>query len=231
MSDLVISDDTVEYDAPAFRALAEFTAANINEALVSDDPDAPYIPDGDRVARVVNVDGIAAFFDTVKNGNMVLLGMPSYDGRGPILYGSDSVAISAQTTAPDACREFVSLLLSDDIQVLYGQSTGIPVNRTAFEIAGQKNVDNRNRQREYLLRILTPEDFRMEGYNAEAMDYSVVDEFESFCEGLYGWYTNDGSINAIIREEMPAYFEGQKTLDQVIPVLEDRIQTLLNERG
>ena len=42
--------------------------------------------------------------------------------------------------------------------------------------------------------------------------------------------TTDAAITAIIREEMPAYFSGQKTLDEVISILEDRIQTFLDER-
>jgi hypothetical protein len=74
-------------------------------------------------------------------------------------------------------------------------------------------------------------DIRSYGMNPNQMDESVIGDFESFVEGLAGWYDNDASINAIIREEMPAYFEGQKSLDQVIPVLEERIQTFLDERG
>ena len=34
----------------------------------------------------------------------------------------------------------------------------------------------------------------------------------------------------ILIEEMPAYFAGQKTLDQVIPVMQNRIQKVLDER-
>lgn len=230
MSDLVITNDTVDYDVEAFRTLAEYTRDNVNEALMTDEDDL-YIPDGERVARVVEIANISTYFDAVKNGNIVFLGIPSYDGRGPIISAADTVAISAQTQAPEACREFISLLMGDDIQTLYGLMAGIPVNRSAFEIAGQKNVDARNRMREQITRIFSPEEYAQNGYNPNPMEYSVVDDFAVFVSELTGWYTNDGSINAIIREEMPAYFEGQKTLEQVIPVLEDRIQTLLNERG
>ena len=37
-------------------------------------------------------------------------------------------------------------------------------------------------------------------------------------------------INMILIEEMPAYFAGQKTLEQVIPVMQNRIQKVLDER-
>ena len=70
----------------------------------------------------------------------------------------------------------------------------------------------------------------LNGMNTERMDESAVDDLAALIDSLTGWYVNDGSINAIIREEMPAYFEGQKTLEQIIPVLEDRVQTVINER-
>ena len=41
----------------------------------------------------------------------------------------------------------------------------------------------------------------------------------------------DPAITAILREEMPAYFAGQKDLDQVIKVIDNRCQTYLSERG
>ncbi|MBQ6304019.1 MAG: hypothetical protein IJK83_08325, partial [Clostridiales bacterium] len=40
----------------------------------------------------------------------------------------------------------------------------------------------------------------------------------------------DAAINMILIEEMPAYFAGQKKLEQVIPIMQDRIQKVLDER-
>ncbi len=77
---------------------------------------------------------------------------------------------------------------------------------------------------------MTEAQMRQAGISTDYMDESLVTELAQMVETLNGWYINDGSINAIIREEMPAYFEGQKTLEQIIPVLEDRVQTVINER-
>ena len=38
------------------------------------------------------------------------------------------------------------------------------------------------------------------------------------------------SISLIIYEEIPAYFEGQKSFEDVAKVINDRAQTVLNER-
>jgi hypothetical protein len=41
----------------------------------------------------------------------------------------------------------------------------------------------------------------------------------------------DPAVASIVVEEMGAYFSGQKSLDDVIEVMEDRVQTFINERG
>lgn len=41
----------------------------------------------------------------------------------------------------------------------------------------------------------------------------------------------DATINAILIEEMPAYFRDQKDLSEVVTILQDRVQKVLDERG
>ena len=41
---------------------------------------------------------------------------------------------------------------------------------------------------------------------------------------------SDAAINAILIEEMPAYFSGQKDLDSVVKIVQDRVQKALDER-
>ena len=40
----------------------------------------------------------------------------------------------------------------------------------------------------------------------------------------------DPAIDNILAEEMPAYFKGQKDLDSVIVIVQDRAQKVLDER-
>ena len=41
----------------------------------------------------------------------------------------------------------------------------------------------------------------------------------------------DSAVIVIMNEEMPAYFEGQKSLDDVIGIIENRVNLMLNERA
>jgi hypothetical protein len=43
-------------------------------------------------------------------------------------------------------------------------------------------------------------------------------------------YTEDQAVNIILIEEMPAYFTGQKSLEDVVKIAQDRVQKVLDER-
>ena len=43
--------------------------------------------------------------------------------------------------------------------------------------------------------------------------------------------TEDSAISSILIEEMPAYFLGQKDLNAVVKITQDRVQKVLDERG
>ena len=58
-------------------------------------------------------------------------------------------------------------------------------------------------------------------------DFDKIDELIASCSNAD---FSDASINIILAEEMPAYFLGQKKLDQVIRIAQDRVQKVLDER-
>ena len=53
---------------------------------------------------------------------------------------------------------------------------------------------------------------------------------ESIILSCSGMHTEDQAVNLILIEEMPAYFTGQKSLDDVIKIVQDRVQKVLDER-
>ena len=59
-------------------------------------------------------------------------------------------------------------------------------------------------------------------------DIDAVEECILSCSQIV---SEDPNISIILIEEMPAYFLGQKTLDEVIEIAQDRIQKVLDERG
>ena len=58
-----------------------------------------------------------------------------------------------------------------------------------------------------------------------------IDDLEKIILSCSGMKAEDSAISIILIEEMPAYFTGQKDLDSVITIAQDRAQKVLDERG
>ncbi len=108
---------------------------------------------------------------------------------------------------------------------------GCPICIEAYETSAQEFIDDYNESMAKYSNYLTEAEMAMFGFDATPVEASVIDSYESMINSCSAVSTTDAAITAIIREEMPAYFSGQKTLDEVISILEDRIQTFLDERG
>ncbi|MCR5527880.1 MAG: extracellular solute-binding protein [Saccharofermentans sp.] len=239
MADKFVTEDgRIDYDNEAFRALAEFTNENIIPPIESDEDDVLYMGGtGTTIeesgAERFDYGSFPMYIELMgKHANdTTILGLPSVDGRGPMLSVSSSVAISAQTAEADACWAFVETLLSFEIQEYYAQSgMGCPICIEAYETSAQEFIDDYNESMAKYSNYLTEAEMAMFGFDATPVEASVIDSYESMINSCSAVSTTDAAITAIIREEMPAYFSGQKTLDDVISVMEDRIQTFLDER-
>jgi len=238
MWDLMIDDNgKINFDNDAFRALAEYTDEYVFEKVSEEDGELDYYVMTDdseeKPATTTTLGSINSYINEMLSGTKerVYLGRPSYDGRGPLIMSYYSIGISAQSDSSDACLDFLGMLLSDEYQELIGTAGSTPVSRAAFTSVGQKFCDSHNRMLERYRRDLSESEIRNMGMNPNEAEYSMIDDYAELISGLTCWYTSDSAINAIIREEMPAYFSGQKSLDQVIEVLEDRVNTVVSERG
>lgn len=136
------------------------------------------------------------------DSNLVMVGMPTPDGTGFAASSFNDVCVTVCCDHPEGAGQFIDLLLSPDMQDYYSWSAA-PNNKTSFE-----HVCSDNR---------IPSRLHEQLSNALCNISFVVVE--------------DPELMTIIEEEIQPYFDGQKTLDQVITIINSRARTLLNERG
>ena len=162
--------------------------------------------------------------------DMRMLGLPSNDGRGPLLYDSASVGISATTNEKKACVEFVKILLSEDIQQSFGLYTDcIPVRKTAYESTAEQAVEKYNSvYRQY--KDMYPRESLIEmGYPFCEIDKKTIADFETMLNTCSVMAGEDTAISIIVCEEIPAYFAGQKSAAEVSDIIQSRISVYLKE--
>lgn len=233
-----IKNGKADFSGPEFAAIAEFVKNNVPENSISwDEGGGSYANSYGAGMFAFTVPAIyttcSNFADylitlqQLESGNSIL-GLPSPDGRGPVTVVSSSIAVSVQAYDVDACADFVKLLVSDEFQKEYSLNGSFVLNREYFRSTGEAAIEYYNK---------TTISGLFGGYFADTPENRVkytsehIDVLENTIINSSSATTEDADINKVLVEEMPAYFSGQKSLDQVIKIAQDRVQKVLDERG
>lgn len=234
MSDKFIVNGKVDFSGPEFAELAEFVKNNVREkapTMDSDEMSDEKSNENAMIARIVSYDYMTLYLAGVNElqGSKAILGIPSADGRGPMVKASLSVAVSAQAVNIDACAEFAKFLLSDEIQNNLAESNRFTVSREAYKNVSGLVIDYCNSSRannEFGINHVTFEPIKNRiKFTEDDMTY-----LENIILSCSHFDSADASVTVILIEEMPPYFLGQKDLKSVIKIAQDRAQKVLNER-
>jgi ABC-type glycerol-3-phosphate transport system substrate-binding protein len=162
------------------------------------------------------------FSTTIVQGN-TFVGTPSSDGSGPVANIKCSAAIAAKSANKDGCWQFIEYLLSDT--VLSTVSGGIPVTESAFEATCKFGLED------YKGYYETWNESERSRLGLVAPDESLIDTYRNIVYSADRKNITDSSVMIIMREEVQAYFAGDKNLDEVIEIINSRAKTYYSERG
>ena len=143
-----------------------------------------------------------------------IVGLPSADGHPEVVRGR-GIGITGCCPLQDAAWEFAMTLMSPDIQGCKQRSHD-PVLKSAQKTAFKEYINNKNNFRDPLYAPIP--DGVVDYYIEQISDAVVVPDIDS-------------EVLVIMNEEMPAYFEGQKSMDEVCAIIENRVNLMLAERG
>ena len=235
MQDACWDDEKQSYDTPAFRRLAEYVSANVIEKTYAYTEYSGVPVESSK--RDIAYESMMTFpyfmyYYSDSISDMKILGAPSVDGRGPSIKSGPSVGIAAQTEEKNACIDFVKLLLSEEIQESFEDwDDCTPLRRSAFETAGKRQVDAYNENYHQNASRYTRIQLMEYMFAWCEIDNSAVDEYEKMIGSCKSMTAFDPALEKIIVEEMPAYFTRQKSLDEVITIINDRSKTYISERS
>ena len=235
--DRIQENGTYDFGSSEFRDLAAFVNGQILPDEIEFDP-LSAIPDTYRSnLGQTNYIALASASEYMRQtqgriNDLTMYGFPSSVPSGPRITVLQSAAVSSSTEYPDDCKEFIRLLMGEEFQQLYANYAGFPVNPSALRDALDPDVATYNARVDECSRY-SPDEFRLE----EGLPVCRVDAdelyglFDSLIRSASGITTTDAAVEMIVREEIQAYFAGQKTLDEVIGIIQDRADTYVNERG
>ncbi|MBR6211278.1 MAG: hypothetical protein IKQ81_09025 [Clostridiales bacterium] len=231
MNGYFISDGKVDLSVPEYEMLADYVRDNVQEEGIGwnqwYEKYNGYLPSATNCVCY----GIGSYLNVIggvihsSDSKMSILGYPSLEGTGPMFSPICSVAVSSQADDIKACAEFVNILLSEDIQTQIAMNDCFVLNRTAFLNAGSCAIEYYNNGG--VIRYNGSGMGFVFGRKYEEQDIYDNENIIKSCSRIK---CNDPAISKILIEEMPAYFLGQKDLDAVVSIAQDRIQTVLDER-
>ena len=209
---------TETYDNDAFRTLAQYVATNKSTFDKWEQYDAEMEISGGIFSNVSSLK--LYLYDIKYYGTEYIKGFPSSDGRFANLIAGDSVAISANSNYKEICGEFVNLMLSETLQTNY-TSTGMPVNEKAFDMKCVNDLADYN----------DGEQKMSDSIGAMPMDESNVEYFKNAFAQATRFVENDPETMMIVYEEIQPYLEGQKSLDECISIIDNRVSVVKSERS
>ncbi len=92
-------------------------------------------------------------------------------------------------------------------------------NRTVQEY---KNMDSYALEKARMMGVVIPD---------KEIDQTATDAYLALLDKATDVYRIDRNVLLITKEELPAYYTGQKDLKSVITIAQDRVQKVMDERG
>lgn len=200
-----------DFNNEAFRALCEYVKDN-----VTDNTGDVY---GQTELSYYNGLGTALSILGDKLPSGTLLGLPSIDGKGPYISVETSIGISAfaPSVAAEGAWEFIRTCLSEDIQEIVAGSYVNPVSINAYDSTAPAALED-YKKNDPSYSVLNP------------IDESVIETYKEALLSASVIEASDPAVFCVIREELPPYFLDQKSLDEVLVIINNRVSTIVAER-
>ncbi len=153
-----------------------------------------------------------------------IVGYPSADKRGPSCNINSIFAISSSSADVDTCWSFIKSFFTEEAQDDVLNNWMIPVRKSSFEKQIDKALhpDENNGNVVYY--------YNGDGTNTP-MTEEEADAYRTLVNSLTTMTVADPEIQAIIDEEVPAFFNDQKTDSAVSALIQNRVETLIKERA
>lgn len=164
---------------------------------------------------------------------VTFIGYPGAGGNGASFIANTEIAITSKAANPDGAWEFVKYFLSDEYQDLYADSNSwqFPVKLSSLQKKAENAKErpyweNEDGTKEYYDNNYWLGDTKINiGVNTDEDNQKIMDLINSTTN--VSRYDQD--ISNIIDEETAAFFEGQKSAQEVAEIIQNRVSNYIAE--
>lgn len=234
-----IEGESVNFGTDQFRTAVEYASDKFTYEDENSTPEE-YIMDYNRNRGECYYKKISYYLDFVhacckSGGDYRIIGTPSVDASGPRFKALETISVAANTDMEEGCRKFINYLFS-----------GVAFSNDACEfwdIVTNKEVMARNVDALTIRNNVAFEELEMKKQVGAIMqtggaekaygDKLATDEMrESFLNSMATistYYYEDHRIVEFVLEELAPYYAGDRSLDEAITILDDRVTRYIRE--
>lgn len=225
---------TCHFDFPEFKSALEFaatlpeTAEDYGDGEYWMDPsghmyDSRYIENKVLLqpVSITRVRDLSSRINGALGEDGVYVGFPSNSREGGVLrsYGT-SFVLSGQSSHLEGAWSFARYLLTEEYQSgLLDRGGGLPTRKDVFEDTVQDAAEYEG------FCFINNEFMNLPALTPEQLERAV-----DFIEGVHHFSFDDVTIMNIICEEAEGYFQGQKDVESVVDVIQNRVGLYLQEQ-
>ena len=164
---------------------------------------------------------VQTFFD---GEDITMVGFPSDDKNGQIIYATTELGISAKSENKDIAWEFIKFYLSEDFQKTINNAW--PININALQDKAQKAMQRGKDNSEDSI-----VEFNGERVNIGSMTQEEIDIVMDYLKAQNKILRSNTSVINIIQEEAKAYFNDEKSVEDTMELIQNRVQTYVSENN
>lgn len=232
------------FDSPEFIKILEF--ANRFPAEFNGGEDTPVMPELVAEGKLLLVDqSISQLSDyqivhTIWGEPITCIGYPTAGSNGSVIYGSSAVAISSKSKYKDAAWEFLEgFLLDSASNNRFSWGFSVIESKLQEQFAEEMEADYATDENGDILLDENGEKVQIShggwsfgnnvSFEIYASTQEEADAVRELIDNTTTLVSQDTQIMSIINEEVAPYFEGQKSVQEVADIIQNRIQTYVDE--
>lgn len=228
-----MSDATCDF-SPLQDVLAAANACDFSGQFESTDLD-----DGTVKLEGAYISSIEEYSNYVEDGHYTLIGMPSINGSCTAYYTfSCLLGINAASGNIDSAWDLVYYAVCEYPREDMVNIFGISCDRSIVETEIDQRLDPASRYGDVEITGSEEEGYTIDGVYYEpglvsmtpSITQEVVTSFWDYLDVIALYYAYDSEIADIVQEESAAYFNGDKSVEDVIDVIENRVSIYLAEQ-
>lgn len=234
-----IEGDTADFETDQFRAATEYAKNNFEYDTANDFP-ADLMYDYSRSKGqccYANIDSFISYVLACYNSKDTykIIGTPSVDASGPRFKAIETVSVSSTTNVENGCRKFLNYLFSGAaFESAECEFKNIVTNKDIMnrniDIVTEKNNRTYDRYLEDKKNgiLTTPPEIEL-AYGDKSATAEMKELFLSSLSSITTYYYEDHAIVTFLSEELAPYYVDQRSIDDVINILNDRVTKYIKE--